>query len=131
VTKVFAIESGSYSDYRVERLFSNREAAERYIERANAAMGGYYTPSDIVERELLDECPELVTVHHHTIAYDGRHHIRSEVRWADELGDGMGRTDQNSIGQVSSRAAGRTPEEARKAALDGVAERRAMLAGIG
>ena len=42
--KVFAVEQGQYSDYRVCGLFSTQKKAEEYIEALEWAEGGYDKP---------------------------------------------------------------------------------------
>ena len=50
MTKVYVITRGEYSDYDIERIFSTREAAEKYCAMDN---NEYYTPT-IEEWDLED-----------------------------------------------------------------------------
>ena len=64
-TKVWALSSGSYSDYEVSVLFTTEEAAE---EAAKEASASHYDRYNVEEFILYDGVPEMVTMH--TMEFD-------------------------------------------------------------
>lgn len=49
---IYAVSSGSYSDYRVDALFDDKELAQKYID----AFGGEYTDFNSIEEYVLNPC---------------------------------------------------------------------------
>lgn len=58
MNKVYAVCAGAYSDYHVEAIFSTEEAAQHYIDSANAAVGATFSDYRNIEEYELD--PEVV-----------------------------------------------------------------------
>lgn len=56
--KVFTLSDGSYSDYRIEALFTTRKLAEAAV----TATKNSYSEPFVEEFELYDHIPEKVTV---------------------------------------------------------------------
>jgi hypothetical protein len=56
--KVYAVESGDYSDYRVDSLHSTKERAEAYIKRRSKIDRYYNNEASVVERTVDEESDE-------------------------------------------------------------------------
>lgn len=59
MTKVYIVTSGEYSDYRINKVFSSLEKAEKYCARVNVKDDGYsdyYCNLCYVEEFNLDDC---------------------------------------------------------------------------
>lgn len=70
---VYAVESGEYSDHRIDAIFATRELAERFIKREQPYLG--YTDYEIVERVVLAALPRarmLYRVNHDGEPYSYR-----------------------------------------------------------
>jgi hypothetical protein len=57
--KVFAMSSGSYSDYSIDALFTTRKLAEAAVTATKESYKGPF----VEEFELYDHIPEIVTVY--------------------------------------------------------------------
>lgn len=86
-TTLYAVTSGSYSDYRVEVLFTTRELAEQHLAARKTGRDGWYdTDVSIEEFVLLDRPPERHTVITRSgrVSPDGdvvNDHTSTEVEW--------------------------------------------------
>lgn len=123
-TRIWAVEQGSYSDYRVCAVFSVKEAADQYAAAIN--INETYELAEVNEWELLDKAPHRMTVHTYQMSPTGGIQESSYDAWSND-GETFG-ARVLSGGRVVSRA--RTPEEAKKAAYDALAEEAARAEGL-
>lgn len=124
---VWAVEQGGYSDYQVVAVFDNLDAAQQHADRLNASDS--YESASVAEWPLRSEPPKLVAIH--CCEMSERYGIRTWTYDAWDYGDGT-LDDAMGVnmfpGRVASRA--RTPDEARKAALDRLAMEQAHKEGL-
>ena len=75
MSTIYLIESGSYSDYSVDRAFSTEAKAQEYIDRWVAhkeEYGGYMGDKpDILEMDIDEELPRTIHYIHVKMAKDG------------------------------------------------------------
>lgn len=122
---VWVVEQGSYSDYRVVAAFDNEAAAEQHAADINAGPGIWESAS-VAKWEVLSEAPRRITVHNYEMSRDGGIRQWTYEAWTNNAEPEFG-VHTFKLG-VLSRA--RTPEEAKKAALDALAEAAARREGL-
>ena len=124
---IYAVERGSYSDYRVVAVFDNKEAADLFAERINLDDDDKWDQASVAEWGLLSEAPTRTTVYCYQMSPSEGIKQWTYGEWSHEV-DTQFCVQEWDNGAVLSRA--RTEDEARKAAHDRLAEMAARKAGI-
>ena len=65
---IYAVSSGTYSDYSIHRIFSNIEAAEKFANDMNE--NGRYEKASVEEWELEDVAPEKAIMYQCFLRWD-------------------------------------------------------------
>jgi hypothetical protein len=84
-TRIYAVTTGSYSDYRVRSLFTSKKLAKTAAEATGKEDDSWYSDAEVEEFYLYDHVPEPVTEFYYQAELwdDGRvtnEHQRSETR---------------------------------------------------
>lgn len=96
--KVYVVTEGAYSSYGIERVFSNREAAESFCESWNAVHGEHGQVNEIEVYDLLDSDPGMWEEHRVHMSLNG-----PGVGGWEDLGSGEGSSSQWKVGPPPSR----------------------------
>jgi hypothetical protein len=142
MTTVYAVSSGSYSDYGINHVFRTRELAEAFLARATAVRG--WQEYEIEEWELLDELPRAEARYraYATLMPDGT--LGDISIHGDLMSEDRAETTKESESQLDAGtgpwaprdgtrlgvAGRRTHDEAQKALYDLAARVKAERAGI-
>lgn len=126
--KVYMVEAGQYSDYRVVALYTDKEQADLHSERLNAVDN--YAYSTVAEVETSETAPTYHALWMVSISPDGNmeehifHYVESGSRTRVEVWHSDFEWDRGWHAQSVDL------ELARKAALDRHAQEKAEKAGL-
>lgn len=136
--KVYVVTAGSYSDYRIEAVFSSRKKAQDYQDYIDAKSqklrlkNHYYEEFNDIEEYTLNDPPTFMSVYCVHIDMEGTetgrfHNMRKTTEYTEARHNGPVRIRRNeNITGISTRSF----DVALKAARDKLAEVKARDAGV-
>jgi hypothetical protein len=134
VNKVYVVTSGSYSDYHIVAVFSTREQAEEFAATYNRSYDSNQVEEFVLNEVARDAIRFVAYAHPTRLSEDADiefhyEHMATSQEELDEPGGVADRRDAPSP-NIVVHGYGRSPEAARKSALDNWYRWKAEKAGV-